>query len=68
MNLEPFNALDKSLFLNKKRNWTEFVINVYFDFNPEITGFYVQCDNAMHLSRIVLLNLADYGSLGHKCR
>ena len=48
--------LNKSLFLNKKRNWTEFVINVYFDFNPEITGFYVQCDHAMHLSRIVLLN------------
>ena len=60
--------LDESLFLNKKRNWTEFVINVYFDFNPEITGFDVQCYNAMHLSRIVLLNLADYGSLGRKCR
>ena len=66
MDLEPFNVLDKSLFLNKKRNWTEFVINVYFDFNPEITGFYVQCDNVMHLYRIVLLNLADYGSLGCK--
>ena len=60
--------LDKSLFLNKKRNWTEFVINVYFDFNPEITGFDVQCDNSMHLSRIILLNLADYWSLGCKCQ
>ena len=68
MDLEPCNVLDKSLFLNKKRNWTEFVISVYFDFNPEITGFYVQCDNAMHLSHVVLLNSADCRNLGSKRR
>ena len=58
--------LDRSLFLNKKRNWTEFVINVYFDFDAVITGFNVQYDNSIHLSRIVLLNVADYGNLGGK--
>ena len=53
-------------FLEQEKELTEFVINVYFDFDAEITGFNVQYDNSMHLSCIALPNLADYGNLSHK--
>ena len=43
-------------FLEQEKLLIKFVINVYSNFDAEITDFNVQCDNSMHLSRIVLLN------------